>query len=155
MSKTICYPVFSRSLHGFRWFLKTRQFAALFTDHWKTQQGRKVATSTLYGKVKQSLAWSLGPKRLRFREPGRHFGTHREHKHRQTQRRDCNGISEFSLVAYWRLNGCEAKLNEHCRYKAAYSSSTMLLHLKHILVSGRQKANCHQVVINESDPLNE
>lgn len=31
-------------LCGFIWLLRTRQFAALFTDQWKTQPGRKVVT---------------------------------------------------------------------------------------------------------------
>lgn len=60
----MCFPVFLRSLHGFRWFLKTRQFAALFTDHWKTQQGRKVATSTLNGKGQAFSSLESGAKTL-------------------------------------------------------------------------------------------
>lgn len=71
---------------GFVGFLKTRQFAALFTDHWETQRGRKVATSTLYGKVERYLAWNVGPKRFRENYRTRQtLWTHGYHEHRHTQ----------------------------------------------------------------------
>lgn len=110
-------PSFQRSLHGFHWFLETRQFAALFTDHWEKGKGcyflfiwKSQALSR-----RESGAWTI---EIQTRQ------TSREQKHNQTtEGQEGNG---------WSVNACEGKENEHSRGKAVGSKFTTLLQLKHI-----------------------